>query len=165
MGLGSSQLQQVLSELETRLPGLDDRSAAAFQRWQLHCEASLKPHKSQMHAEIEAIATEVFPDLQSELILSERAGFYVVDMASESQRVAIEVDGPTHFIKGVERDGETSKIVPELTPKSKFQRAVLAHGGTYTVLSVPIHEWAGLKDDAAKRAYILGNKLAQYTSI
>jgi hypothetical protein len=46
-----------------------------------------------MHREIEAIAMGVLPDVQSEIMMPEAGGHYVVDMASELHRVAIEVDG------------------------------------------------------------------------
>jgi len=73
---------------------------------------------------------------------------FVLDIAIEVDdqiRLAIEVDGPSHFLHG-----PTQGVY---TGSTRLKHRLLRRLG-WTVLSVPYYEWNRLKTDAAKQAYL-----------
>ncbi|EOD06790.1 hypothetical protein EMIHUDRAFT_106715 [Emiliania huxleyi CCMP1516] len=78
--------------------------------------------------------------------LEPRTG-YSLDLALPSSRVAIEVDGPSHFLLPDGR-GERKPNGPTL-----LKRRLLAAAG-WRVISVPFDEWDGLRSASARQAYL-----------
>ena len=74
-------------------------------------------------------------------------GLFRVDCLLTDRRVAVEADGPSHFLAGRAPNGKT-----------RLRRRLLEARGL-RVVSVPYFEWRRLATDAAKDAY-LGGRLA-----
>ena len=74
-------------------------------------------------------------------------GLFRVDCLLADRRVAVEADGPSHFLAGRAPNGKT-----------RLRRRLLEARGL-RVVSVPYFEWRRLATDAAKDAY-LGGRLA-----
>ncbi|EOD30243.1 hypothetical protein EMIHUDRAFT_351578 [Emiliania huxleyi CCMP1516] len=72
---------------------------------------------------------------------------YSLDLALPSSRIAIEVDGPTHFLlpdgRGVRKPNGHTLI----------KRRLLAAAG-WRVISVPFFEWDGLHSAGERQAYL-----------
>ena len=58
-------------------------------------------------------------------------------------KIAIEVDGPTHFVQNTNQP----------TPHTSLKRWLLAREG-YVVMSVPFFEWGPLQSDGVAMAYL-----------
>ena len=91
--------------------------------------------------------------LLEEQVLEEDGGGYSVDMILRGlggeRRVAVEVDGPSHFVAVAGKMGEGGWRVNGST---RLKRRLLAGLG-WEVLSVPFFEWNVLRSKAAKEAY------------
>ena len=88
----------------------------------------------------------------TEEVIPPDAGGYSVDLLLEEGRVAVEVDGPAHFVHGPEGLTECGRTL--------MKRRQLAAFG-YRVVPVPFWEWDSLRSESEKRAYLqqrgLGN--------
>ena len=84
------------------------------------------------------------PRIFEDELIEEQTG-YSLDLSLRSYRVAVEVDGPSHFVRC--REG---KCVPN-GPTLLKQRQLKAAG--WRVVSVPFYEWAGL-EPGEQRAYL-----------
>jgi len=72
---------------------------------------------------------------------------YSLDLALPSSRIAIEVDGPTHFLLP---DG---RGVRKPNGHTLLKRRLLAAAG-WRVISVPFFEWDGLHSAGERQAYL-----------
>lgn len=70
-----------------------------------------------------------------------------LDMAQPATRRAVEFDGPTHYVRGLDGKG------PRLNGKSLYKRRLLAKM-SWDVLYVPYFEWAKHETDDARRRYL-----------
>eukprot|EP00397_Hematodinium_sp_SG-2012_P003431 GEMP01003439.1.p1 GENE.GEMP01003439.1~~GEMP01003439.1.p1 ORF type:complete len:589 (+),score=163.39 GEMP01003439.1:26-1768(+) len=77
------------------------------------------------------------------------AGYLVVDIAFIAQKVAIEVDGPSHFWEDI---GEEDEVQYRLKGSSALKQRLLERAG-WSVLRVPVGEMDNL-DDEQIRGYI-----------
>ncbi|EOD20757.1 hypothetical protein EMIHUDRAFT_255423, partial [Emiliania huxleyi CCMP1516] len=78
--------------------------------------------------------------------LEPRTG-YSLDLALPSSRIAIEVDGPFHFLLP---DG---RGVRKPNGPTLLKRRLLAAAG-WRVISVPFYEWDGLATASERQAYL-----------
>jgi beta-xylosidase len=65
--------------------------------------------------------------------------------------VAVEFDGPTHFLRWIEPASASRR--PEPNGATLFRDRLLREAG-HTVVSIPYFEWSALKDDDTRDAYI-----------
>ena len=72
---------------------------------------------------------------------------YSLDLAIPSSRIAIEVDGPSHFLL------PDSQGVRAPNGPTKLKRRLLAAAG-WRVISVPFYEWDGLNTADERHAYL-----------
>ncbi|EOD25641.1 hypothetical protein EMIHUDRAFT_237418 [Emiliania huxleyi CCMP1516] len=80
--------------------------------------------------------------------LEPRTG-YSIDLALPSSRVAVEVDGPSHFLlpdgRGVRKPNGSTLL----------KRRLLAAAG-WRVISVPFYEWDGFATAKERQTYLQG---------
>ena len=92
-------------------------------------------------------------EVLEEQVLEEDGGGYSMDMILKGlggkRRVAVEVDGPSHFVKVAGEGGERRW---RENGSTRLKRRLLAGLG-WEVLSVPFFEWTVLRGKAAKEAY------------
>ena len=69
---------------------------------------------------------------------------YSLDLALPSSRIAIEVDGPSHFLLPDKRKPNGSTLL---------KRRLLTAAG-WRVINVPFYEWEGQKTDGERHAYL-----------
>ena len=72
---------------------------------------------------------------------------YLVDLARPSERVAVEVDGPSHFLLPDHRGVRTPN------GSTLLKRRLLERAG-WRVIAVPFFEWDELRGEEAQRAYL-----------
>jgi len=81
-------------------------------------------------------------------------GLHSVDVLCEGGplplgvRVAVEYDGPTHFVRGGGGGG-----APLPTGETRLRDALL-RGGGFVVLAVPYHEWDALRGEGERDDYL-----------
>jgi len=80
--------------------------------------------------------------------LEPRTGYWL-DVALPSSRVAVEVDGPSHFLLP---DGRGVRKPNGPTP---LKRRLLAAAG-WRVISVPFYEWGGFATANERHTYLQG---------
>lgn len=68
----------------------------------------------------------------------------VVDFYIPSHNLALELDGPTHFSRGVD---------PQMLGPTAFKHRILKAAG-YNVLSITLDRWVGFMDLKAQRAFL-----------
>ena len=94
-----------------------------------------------------SIAPSAQPGFEEEH-LEPRTG-YSLDLALPSSRVAVEVDGPSHFLlpdgRGVRRPNGPTLL----------KRRLLAAAG-WRVISVPFYEWDGFATAKERQTYLQG---------
>uniref|UniRef100_A0A7S4FVH6 RAP domain-containing protein n=1 Tax=Eutreptiella gymnastica TaxID=73025 RepID=A0A7S4FVH6_9EUGL len=117
---------------------LVERCAQSF------AENSRRVSPSQLQRSVAAGLQRLGVAFREEVVL-EDAGGYSVDMLLPEARVAIEVDGPSHFVKGA--DG----LLPS-GPTLLKRRQLEAFG--YRVVSVPFWEWGALRSEGDEAAYL-----------
>jgi hypothetical protein len=66
--------------------------------------------------------------------------------------VAVEFDGPSHFLQWIE-PGAAASRKPEPNGATLFRDRLLREAG-HAVVSIPYFEWDALRDDDARDAYI-----------
>ena len=104
-------------------------------------------HPSQLQRSVGAVVDEIHPGFEQETI--EQQTGYSLDLALRSSRVAIEVDGPSHFL----RDSSRGENCPNGPTRLK-RRLLLA--ADWHLVSVPFYEWDGLNGREAQREYLKG---------
>jgi hypothetical protein len=94
-----------------------------------------------------------------ELEASVLDGLHAVDVLvhlSSGSLVAVEFDGPTHFLRRIHPDVAEDTARTRLAPNgATLFRNCLLHEAGYDVIVVPFYEWDALVNDAARDAYIL----------
>ena len=66
-------------------------------------------------------------------------------------RVAVEFDGPSHFLRCV--GPAAARRAPEPGGATRLRDRLLREGG-FAVAAIPYFEWDALRDDAARDAYV-----------
>ena len=98
-------------------------------------------------------------EVLEEQVLEQEGGSYSVDIQLVGwpglPKLAIEVDGPSHFLGAKELENRLPAIGSELQfdGTSKFKHRLLSRLG-WTVLHVPFFQWGRLGSREAKAAYI-----------
>jgi hypothetical protein len=88
-----------------------------------------------------------------------------VDIAVPAQRLAIEVDGPSHFCRNSSGHGSSAvQPAPQLPTGSTLLKRRLLHRAGWRVASVGAADWERLRSAAQKRAY-LGAAIAAASSM
>jgi hypothetical protein len=85
---------------------------------------------------------------------------------ADGRRVAVEYDGPHHFVEPTDHTGRTTDVtsdvtVPRYTAETRLRNRLLTGpGGCTAVVSVPWFEWRGLRGDAGAEDAYLRRRLA-----
>ena len=138
---------EVLSLLETQ-GRLRRRARDA---WRLGREGKT-PTVSALQKEVHAVARALFKAIgEKDVVLEHQAEEYSIDVAVPRRRIAIEVDGPSHFV----RDAHSSK--QWLSGPTVLKHTILRNAGWY-VVSVGHREWEGARS-GADRCELLANLL------
>ena len=106
--------------------------------------ATAPQNPSQLQRSVAAVIRELGMECKEEVVLVD-AGGYSVDVLVEDPRVAVEVDGPSHYVQ------DPQGLVPSGSTMLKRQQ-LKALG--YHVVSVPFWEWRGLRSALDKRVYV-----------
>ena len=115
-------------------------------------------HPSKLQRSVAVALAELHPGFEEEVV-DEQTG-YTLDLALRSSLLAVEVDGPSHFIHNPGTQGEQ---LP--TGSTILKRRLLRMAG-WCVLSVPFYEWDPLTNPQAQCQYLrrcLDGKLSQNT--
>jgi len=147
-----SQLHQANLHVRLNAP-LMPRSAAFLAtvpnfltrcQWNFIARDHLRPASGEHRSVREALERLGYTTRQEELLRD--AGCYTADIFLPSLRVAIEIDGPTHFVRD-----ETHTHRPSGPAMFKW-RQLRAFG--YAVISVPYFEWTELLTPAEQSEYL-----------
>ena len=113
-------------------------------------EASGRGSGSQLQRDVAAALRRLGVPFREEVVL-EDAGGYSVDILLHEARVAVEVDGPSHYVECDHRPLPSGSTLLK-------HRQLEAFG--YRVVSVAFWEWQPLRTAAQKGAYLKGRGLA-----
>jgi len=102
--------------------------------------------ESRLQRSVAAVLATVSPGFEEE-VLEETTG-YSLDLALRSSRVAIEVDGPSHFLRPSSRGDKHLPNGPTL-----LKRRLLKVAG-WRLISVPFYEWGLLPGREEQRHYL-----------
>jgi len=105
-------------------------------------------HVSRLQRNVGAILAEVCPGFEEEF--KDEHTSYSIDLALHSSLIAIEVDGPSHFISS-----STEKSDKTLNGSTLLKQRLLAAAG-WKVISIPYFEWNALSDQLEKKEYLEG---------
>ena len=107
--------------------------------------AAATSHPSGLQAAVGSVLAAIRPGFEEEYVEPETG--YSLDLALPSSRLAIEVDGPSHFLL---RDAR-GELVPNGRTLLKLR---LLKAAGWHVLSVPFYEWERLRPGEEQRAYL-----------
>ena len=102
-------------------------------------------HSSRLQRSVASVLDAVHPGFEEELVEPQTG--YSIDIALRSSCIAIEVDGPSHFLH---TRGEHRPNGPTL-----LKRRLLEAVG-WRLISVPFYEWDALNSLEAQRDYLQG---------
>ena len=103
-------------------------------------------HPSRLQRAVAGALAQVCPGFEEEVIEQQTA--YSLDLALRSSQLAIEVDGPSHFLL---RDSRSDFYLPN--GPTLLKRRLLEAAG-WRVVSVPFYEWNGLREPQEQREYL-----------
>jgi hypothetical protein len=81
---------------------------------------------------------------------------FSIDVVPRGTKVAVEVDGPSHFVRTLRVDDDDGDLIvaPKPNGATLARRKLLGARG-WTVVSVPYFEWDACEGDAARQAQLL----------
>ena len=138
MRLNPQHMPQSMAQLQRTAP-FTARCARHFAQ-----RSATMTQPSQLQRSVVAVLQGLGFPLEEEAVL-EDAGGYSVDVLLHDSHVAVEVDGPSHFVRGA--DG----LWPSGATLLK-QRQLRALG--YRLVSVPFWEWNELRSRAEQSTYL-----------
>ena len=107
---------------------------------------SSQVHSSQLQRSVAIALAELHDGFEEEL-LDEQTG-YSLDLALRSSLIAVEVDGPSHFLRNPGTQGE------HLPNGSTLLKRRLLRMAGWHVVSVPFFEWDPLLNRQAQCQYL-----------
>ena len=152
--------------MHKELVGGDVRDEVTFPPWIMHeaREAWMRRLRddvtvSNSHKAVASIIGEL--DIRCEVEYLSDCGYFSLDVVLPDDDLAIEFDGPTHFINTSDggkggAPGDASRTLMK-TPKTELRDKFLRRRYR-TVLYVPFFEWDALKGSATRKEYV-GAKL------
>jgi len=103
------------------------------------------PYSSKLHEKVSAtLAAMDIPHINEFAVFG---GVYTLDIVL-GDSVAIEVDGPSHFLESTRTQGDL-----RYNAETLFKQRVLTSLG-WTIYSLPYKDWEGAKGDEAKKALL-----------
>ena len=143
-----SQLHLWQLQLTFQSQGSDSQLLSREVRQRCHdAMQSFDVHASQLQHSVAFALAKLHAGFEEEVI-DERTG-YSLDLALSSSLVAVEVDGPMHFLRNLGTQG--GWCLP--TGSTVLKRRLLCMAG-WRVLSVPFYEWDPLTDLQAQCQYL-----------
>ena len=97
--------------------------------------------------------------VESAMEVTTEDGLLSIDVVPRGTKVAVEVDGPSHFVRTLRTDGNGGGRgdgvgAPKANGATLARRKLLGARG-WTVVSVPYFEWDACEGDAARQARLL----------
>ena len=146
-GLSHEGLTQVhLWQTWASLLGADEQRLGATLRSRCRdAMLSLNPTTSRLQKEVGFELSQLHDGVEHEII--EEATGYSLDLSLPSQRVAVEVDGPSHFLMA----NPQGQYKP--TGATALKRRLLTMAG-WRVVSIPFFEWDRLASTTLREAHL-----------